>query len=91
MLCRTLLSLLFPPDTVTLSSLHLPGLEGLQAAFKELKELTGTKEQAMAALSADGESQYSKVLAIMATNILASSISIHYLFVLFHHTPHLYG
>ena len=59
--------------------------------FKELKELTGTKEQALAALSADGESQYSKVLAIMTTNILASSISIHHLFVLLHHIPHLYG
>lgn len=46
---------------------YLAGLDGLQAVFRALKELTGTKEQAMAALSADGESQYSKVAPIFTT------------------------
>lgn len=52
----------------------LPGLHGLQAVFGELKELTGTKERALAALSADGDSQYSKVRPVLNTS--AGSVSI---------------
>lgn len=50
---------------------YLAGLDGLQAVFRELKELTGTKERALAALSADGESQYSKVAPIFTTPVLS--------------------
>lgn len=45
-----------------------PGLLGIQAVLRELGELVGTKERSLAALSADGESQYSKVPPVLNTS-----------------------